>query len=379
MPRAPERHTSSVFAVPPPPLVCLDPGHGTLPAVGRQTEPIGPGSQQRKIKDGGGTAGEAPVALAIALKTRSLLQRGGYRVAMTRTGPTYAGGNIERARFCNVRRAALMVRIHADGAASSSLHGMKTLVPALRRGWTDDIYGASLLAGRKVQAAMVRQTGARDLGIVQRSDLTGFNWANVPAILVETGFMTNPAEGKLLRTAAYQLKVARGIAAGTMAFLPRPARALQAAVAVCRLTNFALSLGPELSPATGQNPQALLLLNEGPGCVLFGYPRVVARDRVGALAVLISHRGDMHISPKPPRRIVVKSGGQAFVVLNQYRCDLGTLRSASIVRLGPPRFWTQIRIRKAQRQPHFCGRGDPGSILTVSPFVARVRDALRWG
>jgi N-acetylmuramoyl-L-alanine amidase len=209
----------SVFAVPPPPLVCLDPGHGTPPAVGRQTEPIGPGSSQRKIKDGGGAPGEAPVALAIALKTRALLQRDGYRVAMTRTGPTYTGGNIARARFCNVRHAALMVRIHADGASDSSLHGVKTLVPAWRRGWTDDIYAKSLSAARKVQAAVVAQTGAKNLGLVPRSDLTGFNWANVPAILVESGFMTNPSEGRLLRTGAYQLKVARGIAAGAQAFL----------------------------------------------------------------------------------------------------------------------------------------------------------------
>jgi N-acetylmuramoyl-L-alanine amidase len=208
-----------VLAVAPPPLICLDPGHGTIPAIGRQTEPIGPGSPQLKIKDGGGTTGEAPVALAIALRTRALLQRDGYRVAMTRTGPTYAGGNIARARFCNVRHAAVMIRIHADGAGDRSLHGVKTLVPALHRGWTDDIYGPSIRAARKVQVAVVRQTGARNLGLIQRSDLTGFNWANVPAILVECGFMTNPAESRLLRTPAYQLKVARGLALGAEAFV----------------------------------------------------------------------------------------------------------------------------------------------------------------
>jgi N-acetylmuramoyl-L-alanine amidase len=210
-----------VLAVAPPPLICLDPGHGTLAAVGRQTEPIGPGSSQLKIKDGGGTAGEAPVALAIALRTRTLLKQKGYRVAMTRTGPTYAGGNIERARFCNVRHAALMIRIHADGATSSALHGLKTLVPALHGGWTDDIYASSLRAGRKVQAALLQQTHARDLGVLQRSDLTGFNWANVPAILVECGFMTNPAERRLLQSASYQLKIARGLVAGAKAFAPR--------------------------------------------------------------------------------------------------------------------------------------------------------------
>jgi N-acetylmuramoyl-L-alanine amidase len=207
-----------VLAAPPTPLICLDPGHGTIPAVGRQTEPIGPGSSVRKIKDGGGAPGESPVALAIALKTRAQLQRAGYRVAMTRTRTGYAGGNIARAQFCNVRHAALMVRIHADGAQSSSQHGVKTLFPAFHRGWTDDIYTQSLRAARKVQAAVVRQTGALNLGLIPRSDLTGFNWANVPAILIETGFMTNPTEGRLLRTSAYQLKVARGIAAGAEAF-----------------------------------------------------------------------------------------------------------------------------------------------------------------
>jgi len=211
-----------MLAAPPTPLICLDAGHGTIPAVGRQTEPIGPGSHVRKIKDGGGAPGEPPVALAIALKTRALLQRDGYRVAMTRAAPGYAGGNIARARFCNVRHAALMVRIHADGAQSSSVHGVKTLFPALQRGWTDDIYAQSLRAARKVQSAVVRQTGALDLGLVPRSDLTGFNWADVPAILIETGFMTNPPEARLLRTSAYQLKVARGIAAGTQAFVGAP-------------------------------------------------------------------------------------------------------------------------------------------------------------
>ncbi|MGZ4301568.1 MAG: N-acetylmuramoyl-L-alanine amidase [Gaiellaceae bacterium] len=209
-----------MLAAPPTPLICIDPGHGTIPAIGRQTEPIGPGSSQLKIKDGGGTAGEAPVALAIALKTRALLKRDGYRVAMTRTGRTYAGGNIERARFCNVRHAALMIRIHADGSTDRSLHGVKTLVPALHRGWTDDIYASSVRAARMVQSAVVRQTRALDLGLVQRSDLTGFNWANVPAVLVECGFMTNPAEARLLRSNAYQLKVARGLTAGAEAFAP---------------------------------------------------------------------------------------------------------------------------------------------------------------
>jgi N-acetylmuramoyl-L-alanine amidase len=204
-------------------LICLDPGHGTPPAIGRQTEPIGPGSSIRKIKDGGGANGEAAVALAIARKTRTLLLRRGYRVAMTRTGPVFrygSGGNVARAQFCNRRGAALMLRIHADGSTDASRHGVSTLYPALHKGWTDDIYGASLRAARLIQRSTVATTGARDLGLVRRGDLTGFNWANVPAILAETGFMTNAAERRLLQSSAYQWKVARGFTAGVAAFTP---------------------------------------------------------------------------------------------------------------------------------------------------------------
>ena len=207
----------------PPPLVCIDPGHGTPPAIGRQTEPIGPGSPVLKIKDGGGAAGEAAFNLAVARRTRTLLLRRGYRVAMTRTGPVFrygSGGNVARAEFCNRRHAALMLRIHADGSTNTSLHGFQTLYPALHKSWTDDIYTRSLRAARLVQAATVRATGATNLGLVPRSDLTGFNWANVPAILVECGYLSNPRERRLLQSSGYEWRIARGLTAGVSAFAP---------------------------------------------------------------------------------------------------------------------------------------------------------------
>jgi N-acetylmuramoyl-L-alanine amidase len=203
-------------------LICIDPGHGTPGAVGGQREPIGPGSRTLKIKDGGGAPGEAPVVLAIARRTRALLVESGYRVAMTRTGRTFRygnGGNVARAQFCNRGRAALMLRIHADGASDSARRGVSTLYPALRRGWTDDIFGPSRRAAGLVQRELVGATGARNLGLVPRGDLTGFNWADVPVILVETGFLSNATDHRLLHVPAYQQRVARGLAAGVSAFV----------------------------------------------------------------------------------------------------------------------------------------------------------------
>lgn len=205
-------------------LICIDPGHGTAPAVGAQREPIGPGSALTKIKDGGGAPGESAVALAIARQTAALLRARGYAVLLTRTAPGYRGGNADRAQACNRAHAALMLRIHADGSTDPSQHGAATLVPALRSGWTDDVYRTSGRAGRLVQAALVRATGAADRGVVERSDLTGFNWADVPVVPVETGFLSNPAERARLHTAAYQARVARGLADGTAAFAGPPAR-----------------------------------------------------------------------------------------------------------------------------------------------------------
>ncbi|OLB24924.1 MAG: hypothetical protein AUH17_03035 [Actinobacteria bacterium 13_2_20CM_68_14] len=183
----------------PPPLICIDPGHGTPPAIGRQTEPIGPGSGVLKIKDGGGAAGEAVVNLAIAKKTRTLLLARGYRVAMTRTGPVFR---------------------YRNGGTNTSLHGFQTLYPAWHKSWTDDIYARSLKAARLVQAAAVQATGAASLGLVKRTDLTGFNWADVPSILVECGFLSNPPERRLLQSSAYEWKLAHGLTAGAAAFTP---------------------------------------------------------------------------------------------------------------------------------------------------------------
>lgn len=206
-------------------LVCIDPGHGTLARVGAQREPIGPGSRTLKIKDPGGAPGESSVVLDIALRTRTLLAARGIRVAMTRTRSGYAGGNVERARFCNVRSASLMLRIHADGSTNRSLRGVHTLYPALRRGWTDDVYAKSVRAARLLQTAVVHSTGAPDLGLQRRSDLTGFNWADVPVVLVETGFLSNHAEARLLHSAAYRARVASGLASGAAAFVAsRPNR-----------------------------------------------------------------------------------------------------------------------------------------------------------
>jgi N-acetylmuramoyl-L-alanine amidase len=208
------------------PVVVLDPGHDLR--ANSATEPIGPGSSTLKIKDGGGTHGvvsglrEADLNVRVALRLRSLLERAGLRVVMTRTKTAGTSiGNIARARIANRAGAALFLRIHADGSTDPAARGTHTLYPALRRGWTDDVYAESKRAARIVQASLRAALGFPDRGLQERSDFTGFNWADVPVILVEMGFMTNPTEDRLLATGAYQRRAAVGLCRGTLRLLGR--------------------------------------------------------------------------------------------------------------------------------------------------------------
>ncbi len=204
-------------------VVVVDPGH-----QGRGNsaqEPIGPGSSRTKDKVTSGTSGvatgtnESTVTLAIGLKLRDALQARGIKVVMTRTSQNIDISNIARTKIANQAHADLFIRVHADGAENSSTHGIHTLYPATIKGWTDDIAGPSKRAAQLAQQALVAATGAADRGLDARDDMTGFNWSDVPVIIPELGFMSNPEEDRLLNTASYQQKIANALADAAVRFI----------------------------------------------------------------------------------------------------------------------------------------------------------------
>jgi hypothetical protein len=150
----------------------------------------------------------------------------------------------------------------------------------------------------------------------------------------------------------------------------------------CRMSQFTLALGPEVSEATGQHTVALRLVNRGAtSCVVNGYPKITSYDRSGAIPFAIRHGGDQMITSHGPARVVVRPDRAVFLLLNHYRCDLGGLRSATTVRIGLPggarRAATlSIKVTDPYRRLDYCGKGDPGSTLTVSPFEPTLRAAL---
>jgi N-acetylmuramoyl-L-alanine amidase len=203
-------------------VIVIDPGHQAHADYG--LEPIGPGSSHRKAKVSSGTSSvltgvpESQVALEVGLKLRDALSALGIKVVMTRASQDVDIPNSVRAQIGNTAGADLAIRLHCNGG-NSSAHGLFTLYPASIKGWTDDIFAASKRAAAIVQRDLIAATDAQDRGLQQRSDLTGFNWSDVPVVLVEMGFMSNAAEDRQLRSGAYQDKIVQGFVAAVVEYL----------------------------------------------------------------------------------------------------------------------------------------------------------------
>ncbi len=195
--------------------IVVDAGHG-ISGISRQ-EAIAPGSSQTKSAFVSGTRGanqtEEELNLAIALLLQQALAEKGAVVHMTRTGHETDKSNIDRAVFGNELNADISVKIHADGSNNASVSGVSMLVPG-NQYVSNEVAGESRRAGELVLEGIIAETGAINRGISVRNDMTGFNWSEVPVILAEVGFMTNPEEDALLETEEYRKKIVLGIIKG---------------------------------------------------------------------------------------------------------------------------------------------------------------------
>lgn len=197
-------------------VICLDPGHG-ITSASRQ-EAVSPLSSETKPAYVSGAAGnsqtEEALNLAVAEMARDELEALGAQVVLTRQTNEATVSNIERAQIANQAGADLCIRIHADGSEDSSVYGMSMQVPAGSLLGTPSIEEPSARAAEIILQAVTEATGARSRGLAQRSDLTGFNWSEVPCVLLEMGFLSNPEEDARLAQTEYRQQIASGIAEG---------------------------------------------------------------------------------------------------------------------------------------------------------------------
>ena len=159
-------------------------------------------------KDPGAVNGiyeEADIALEIALRVGSEAQSRGWEVVYTRENDTFVE-LYNRCKIANNADCDCFVSIHLNSADSKQANGTETLV-----------YGPNRSATRLAEIVnrnMVNATGFRDRGVKYRSELCVLKHTKMPAILVETGFISNNEEVKALISEAIELAIAKAICDG---------------------------------------------------------------------------------------------------------------------------------------------------------------------
>ena len=198
----------------------IDPGHQEH--ANSEKEPVAPNSSETKAKVSSGTAGvstgvaEYITDLEVALKLRTALEAQGCEVYMTRETNDVNISNLERAEMMNELGVDLVLRLHCDGATDRSANGIGMFVRA-----TGEKQEESEAAAKVLLEAMSEATGAKARGVFLRDTYTMNNWSIVPCILVEMGFMSNPAEDEKLNDPAYQDLLVEGMVEGIAGYFGR--------------------------------------------------------------------------------------------------------------------------------------------------------------
>ncbi|MBI5810299.1 MAG: N-acetylmuramoyl-L-alanine amidase [Deltaproteobacteria bacterium] len=218
-------------------LVVIDPGHG-----GADSGAKGPGGMEEKH-----------ITLSVALKAAGLIkERGACRVLLTRSTDVFVPLG-ERTAFANRNKADIFVSIHANASLSKDAGGIETFFLSIEStdeealgvaafensvlplegraggepsGGLDDImsdlvdtvshHESSMLA-EALQASLVSALRWEDRG-VRQAPFAVLSGALMPAVLVEVGFISNPAEERRLASVEAHEKITGSIVEGLMNF-----------------------------------------------------------------------------------------------------------------------------------------------------------------
>jgi len=175
--------------------IVVDPGHG-----GKDPGAIAPGGMHEKA-----------IVLDVARQVADRLRSAGATVKMTRSTDTFVELE-DRAAMANRFGADLFVSIHADSARRVSAQGFGTYLAPMA---SSSAVAAADAIGRRLSGAGVPKHGTF------RKQFRVLVLTRCPAVLIELGFLSNPAEAARLGAWSYRRKLAEAIAEGIRDFASR--------------------------------------------------------------------------------------------------------------------------------------------------------------
>jgi N-acetylmuramoyl-L-alanine amidase len=177
------------------PLVIIDPGHG-----GKNL-----GAHSSKYQ-----YAEKNFALMTSLMLKDHLEKLGYNVVVTRYSDYFITLQ-KRAEIANDMRADIFVSIHYNSASNKSAHGLEVFYTLDKKDPIRTKESKELAA--KILQGMLATTGAKNRG-VKEANLAVTRLTEMPAVLVEGGFLSNANERARLRDTSYLNRIAWGVAKG---------------------------------------------------------------------------------------------------------------------------------------------------------------------
>lgn len=181
-------------------LVVIDPGHG-----GKDPGAISPIDKTK----------EKELTLQISKLLNEKLVQNGYDTIMTRTDDTYPQLK-ERTEIANSKDADLFISIHINAVNKTDIHGIQNLYYPNDGEYANGRDNQAL--AKIIHEELINQTGAADRKIVKRPNLVVIKYTEMPSVLIECGFLTNPDELKLMKSQEYQDKLVEGIYKGVQKY-----------------------------------------------------------------------------------------------------------------------------------------------------------------
>ena len=155
---------------------------------------------------------EKDINLELALKLEDALKESGYGVVMTRSDDSFLE-LYERSDLANKIKADLFISIHQNSyMEDSSVNGIEVYYSSGKSTNDEEL-------AQSIQDGLITETMATDRGIRERNGLVVIRETTMPAVLIETAYISNKNELSLITSDDYQDKVIRGIVIGIEEFL----------------------------------------------------------------------------------------------------------------------------------------------------------------